>query len=94
MCNVTYKIISKTLANRLRQILPKIIFALQSASIPDRNIHDNILVTKEIISFFKQLSKRGYMAIKPDMKKACDRLEWNFIKRCCLDLGLNDHWIN
>lgn len=32
-------------------------------------------------------NKKGYMAIKLDIEKAYDRLEWNFIKKCFADLG-------
>ena len=37
LCNIVYKIISKILANRLKPLLAKFIFPLQSAFIPNRN---------------------------------------------------------
>jgi hypothetical protein len=48
-CNVFYKIISKILTNRLKGILPAIIFANQSAFIPKRLITDNASVTYETL---------------------------------------------
>lgn len=41
LCNVSYKFISKLLANRLCMV-PSLIFPLQSAFVPNLDIHDNI----------------------------------------------------
>lgn len=41
---------------------------------------DNILIAHEVFhSLRKKSKKEGWIAIKLDMKKAYDMLEWNFI---------------
>lgn len=91
--SVSYEIISKLVANRLWPILQKIISPLQSAFVHNKHIHDNILTANEILSSFLEKRKTGNVAIKLDMRKAYNRLEWSFIKKCFLDLWFRDQWI-
>ena len=81
--NVLYKIFSKVLANRLKRILPQIITKHQSAFTKNRLISDNIMVAFESLHIMKQhkSSNDGYMALKLDLSKAYDRVEWIFFTR-------------
>ncbi|XP_074266442.1 uncharacterized protein LOC141589715 [Silene latifolia] len=88
LCNVAYKIISKTIANRIRKVLPWLISENQSGFVPERQITDNIVVFQEAIhTMRKKTGKTGYMAIKIDLEKAYDRLKWSFIRRTLTDMG-------
>ncbi|KAM6569197.1 hypothetical protein CsatB_017182 [Cannabis sativa] len=54
LCNVSYKIIAKFLANIMRSMIDQIISPTQSAFIPGRLISDNIMVAFEIMHYLKR----------------------------------------
>ena len=95
LCNVIYKILSKVIVNRLKPILKSIIFETQSAFVADRLITDNILITFESLYHMKtQCSgKTSFMALKLDISKAYDRVEWVFLEKILLKMGFQDTWV-
>ena len=96
LCNVVYKIIAKMIASRLKVFLPDIISPTQSAFVPGRLITDNVLVAYECFHTIKKkrAGKEGLCAIKLDMHKAYDRVEWPFLKEIMLKLGFREVWVN
>lgn len=89
LCNVIYKVISKTLANRMKKVLPPLINEAHSGFVPGRLITDNILVAHECFHYLRKKKKgaRGDMALKLDMSKAYDRVEWEFLKGIMMKMG-------
>ncbi|XP_021836344.2 uncharacterized protein [Spinacia oleracea] len=94
-CNVLYKIVSKTMANKLKPLLGDIISVNQSAFVPKRLITDNALIAFEIFHAMKRRGegKDGSVALKLDMKKAYDRVEWLFLEKVMYRLGFSDNWV-
>ena len=93
--NVIYKLISKVLANRLKVFLPEIISPTQSAFVPGRLISDNILIAYELTHHIlnRKKGEKGFAAIKLDMSKAYDRVEWSFLGQMMEKLGFCQRWI-
>ena len=93
--NILYKLVSKVLANRLKKVLPHIISESQSAFQLDKAISNNILVAFETLHHIKRkkIGKMGYMALKLDMSKVYDRLEWVFVQRIMEKMGFHSTWI-
>jgi hypothetical protein len=77
LCNVIYKIIAKSLANRLKIHLPEYIHPSQQAFIQGRRITNNIIVAQEIAHSFSLSSWNTFdFMLKIDPAKAFDRIEW------------------
>lgn len=95
LCNVVYKLISKIITIRLKPILNGLISENQSAFVPGRAISDNVLITHEILHYLKNSKavKHCTMAVKTDMSKAYDRLEWEFIRLVLARMGFCESFV-
>lgn len=95
LCSVLYKIISKTLVNRMKVVLNSIIDETQSAFVPRRSIFDNIIVAHETICAMTQKNKgkKGFAVAKLDISKAYDRVSWNFLEGMLRVMRFPDNWI-
>ena len=80
LCNTLYKLLSRILVHRLKPYMAEIINPCQAGFVPGRRTSDNIILVQEIIRTLRyQKGRTGYVAIKLDLEKAYDRLEWSFI---------------
>lgn len=89
LCNVIYKILAKVLTNKLNKVMPKVIGDNQSTFVAGKQIQDNILVVHEILRslLHKKNEDQTGMAIKLDMAKAYDRIEWDFLIAMMTKMG-------
>ena len=92
LCNVIYKIISKILVSSLKPFMDMLITPYQNAFIQGRNITNNILLAHEIFDTLRKKKgrKKGYGALKIDMCKAYDRVNWNFLKVVILSMNFSN----
>lgn len=75
--------------------MDRLISPFQSAFVANRQIHDNVVISQEILHSFKRKrksNKNDYLAIKLDLSKSFDRLEWSFIIAVFKKLGFSKEW--
>jgi hypothetical protein len=95
LCNTIYKIVSKVLTNRIKQTISRVVSPHQTGFIPGRSIHENIVVAQEMAHSMRKMTGRvGYFAIKVDLSKAYDRLNWDFIHHTLVEVGYPREWID
>lgn len=95
LCNTMYKIIIKIIMTRLRPYLDKLVSPLQAAFVPRRKGVDNAIIVQEIVhTLSKKKGRVGYMAIKIELEKAYDKLEWNFIRDTLITANLQTDLID
>ena len=94
LCNVVYRLISKILANRLKRVLDAVIDELQSAFVPGRLITDKVLVAFETMHSIdpSKKGKTALMAIKLDMSKTYDKVEWVYLETMMRKMGFHERW--
>ena len=59
-------------------------------------ITDNVLLAYELTHYLnkKRQGSNGVAAIKLDMSKAYDRVEWSFLQKMLKKMGFQERWIN
>ncbi|XP_058768347.1 uncharacterized protein LOC131642080 [Vicia villosa] len=70
--------------------------ATESAFIEGRSILDNAMVATEIIHALKRKTsgRMANLALKIDISKAYDRVDWGFLREIMVRMGFDERWIH
>lgn len=93
--NMMYRLLMKIIANRLQPHMMRIISNSQTAFLKGRNIADNTILIKEVLHSFQD---RGYkeksFALKADITKAFDTVNWRFVVGAMKSIKMPSRLIN
>jgi hypothetical protein len=93
LLNTDYKIITRTLNNRLIKVLKDRIDEDQHAFLPERSIHDNICQIQSLLKLADIHQTPGALLFL-DQEKAYDRVLHDLIWRTMDAMGFNQNFIN
>ncbi|KAK9930542.1 hypothetical protein M0R45_027578 [Rubus argutus] len=94
MANFIFKIITRILADRLSPIASRIILPNQFAFLKGRQISDCIFLTSECVNLLDAPCIDGNVAIKFDIARAFDTLDWAFLLRVLTAFGFHAIFID
>ena len=92
LCNASYKILAKLLANRIKPLLGSLISPLQGGFVKGRHLIDNVIQVQESIHSSFQRKEKG-MLIKLDMKNAFDRVRISFLYQVLISFGFTADFV-
>ena len=93
LLTVDYKILAKTLANRIKTVLNSLIHSDQSGFLKGRNIGNNIRLIMDIIEFTDVNEIPGAILLL-DIEKAFDSVSHEFLFRVLNHFNFGDHFIS
>ena len=88
LCNVTYKLVEKIIARRLKKILSKFIFQDQFGFLEGRNIHEAIRVVQEGLHTQNITNNKGVI-LKIDLSKAFNKVRCLYLRFLLNHLGFD-----
>ena len=93
LLSIDYKIISKAMSLRLKQVLPNVIHQNQKCSVEGRSIHEGCHLIRNIIDYVQDRPKMGLAVLNLDIKKAFDTISHKYIKKVLNAYGFGPQFL-
>jgi len=87
-----YKVISKVLAGRIKEVLNSVIDECQSAFLTGRGMLDSVLMANEVVEDLRRSGRRG-LCLKVDFEKAYDSVRWEYLYDMLHKMGFHNKWV-
>ena len=93
LLNTDYKIAAKSIANRIKRVLPKLIDADQTGFMKGRFVGENIRLIESLITYTASKNISSLLLFL-EFEKAFDTLEWSFMRKVLMRYGFGKSLIN
>ena len=93
LTNCDYKILTKTLANRLADAMPHLVAKTQVCSVKGRQIQHHTLLIRELITHCNRQKATAYI-LSVDQEKAFDKVGRRYMLKALRKLGLPERFVN
>jgi hypothetical protein len=93
LLNVSFKIITKLLVDRLIQVIWKIILLNQTTFIKGRHIMEGVKVLHEVLNDI-HMDKKSRVLFKNNFEKAFDKVKWPFLYQSIEAKGFPAKWMD
>ncbi|GAA0186547.1 hypothetical protein LIER_33835 [Lithospermum erythrorhizon] len=92
-CNNIYNAITRVLMRRMSGLMQELVSLSQLAFIPGRSISDSVLLLHELVQGYHKEDEIPKLAIKVDLQKAYDMVEWESLWVGMLAMGFAQRFI-
>jgi len=92
LVGAVYKIITKVLSLRMKEVMSDVIDDCQSAFLSNRGLLDSVVMANEVLEECTRNQRSG-VCFKVDFEKAYDSVRWSFLFDMLRRLGFHEKWI-
>jgi len=93
LLNVSFKIFTKVVTNRLNLIADKVVSPSQTTFMRGRNILEGVVILHETVHEMHRKKQSGVI-LKLDFEKAYDKVRWPFLFQTLRMKGFSPRWIS
>jgi hypothetical protein len=93
LLNVSFKIFTEVMADRVALVAQKVIKPSQTAFMSGRNIMEGVVILHETVHELHRKKLDGVI-LKLDFKKAYDKVKWSFLQQAMHMKGFSPQWCN
>ena len=86
LLNCDYKLASKIITDRLKQVMPSIVHSDQTCSVINRSIFSNLHLIRDTLDMINKTDETGIL-VSLDQMKAFDRVDHDFLMRVLSKFG-------